>query len=150
MRIQLVRNRSLLITVLVVAAAFSVHGTALQSHRSDLDVISSIRELPMEYNLPVVRRLGCPPHGEDGGRAHFDYCGSDVLEPLFRTLDIRYGCRVTRISLVGRSYSDRSLERLGELVALRELRMRDTRVTGEAIVQLKERLPNLTVVRELE
>jgi hypothetical protein len=150
MRIRLVKPRSLLITLAIAAVAICIHRAALQSHRRDVEILSSIGEVPLEYNLPTVRRLGCPPHGEDSGRAYFDYRGWDVLTSIFRTLDIRCGCRVTRLSLSGPSWSDRSLPRLAELTELHELRLRNTRVTSDAIGRLNKELPHLRIMYNSE
>jgi hypothetical protein len=139
------RIRAVLLTAVVFAVIVLTHNNTIRSHQRDVEVITSVKELPLEYNLPEVHRLGCIPNGTDHGRAYFEYCGAGSATPLLQFLDLRYGCRVCRIYLIGSTYSDCSVRRFGELSELRELHIYDTRVSTDAMQKLSEQLPDVTI-----
>jgi hypothetical protein len=131
--------------VTLVAIVLAVHMKSIETHRREARVIASIHGIPPEINLLPRNRIGSLPNGLNGGRAYFEFRGPHILRRLAMLADARYSCRVTKIVLCGPSYTDMSLERLGELPFLRELTLVNTRVTDAAIARLKRRIPLLRV-----
>lgn len=145
------RLRTAIAAITLLAIAMEDNANSLGNHRGDANAIAGIRGAPTKINLPRSSRLGTPLNlrngrrADNGGRADFEFCGPKILRRLSLLADARYACRATKIVLSGRSYTDVSLEHLGELTYLRELTLVDTRITGYAIARLKRQLPSLKV-----